>query len=315
MQIHNAKPLIKGLIKNILLPKFLINKTVGGGATIDSLYCYSVWMRHLIKWGSHRSFIPDRVAELGPGKSLGISFAALLTGSKKVYAFDILKYWNNEENLRIFDELVQLFKNRAKVPSDSKYARITPRINEFSFPFHVVSEEQLKKSLAPDRIAKIRHEIMNIENCDNEFIEFQIAWHDSNILEENSVDFIFSQAVLQHVSDLDRNYKAMKNWLKPNGLMSHSIDFKCFGTSTQWNGHWCYGEKEWKIVCGDYYLINRHPLSKHLSLHFDYGFKVLEKDLDYLDNNLKKRQLSEKYKQLTIEDLTTSGMYILSEKE
>lgn len=315
MQTHNAKPLIKGFVKNILMPKFLTKQTKGGGATMDSRYCYSVWMRHLKKWNSVKNSLPEKVIEYGPGATLGIGFAALLSGVSKLYAIDIIKYWNNEQNLRLFDELVELFNRRAQIPGAIEYERVRPLVDDLSFPVDMLPEEQLHVALNPERIAKIRHEIMNIETCDNVFIEFQILEHGSNVIEKNSVDLIISQAVLQHVSDLDETYSSMRDWLKPNGLMSHSIDFKCFGTSSYWNGHWCYSHKEWKIVSGDYYLVNRQPLSTHLTLQKNKGFKVLKKELEYKDNHLSKTQLFEQFKELSEEDLTTSGTYILSEKQ
>ena len=38
------------------------------------------------------------------------------------------------------------------------------------------------------------------------------------------MDFLYSQAVLEHVEDLDNTYKAMQKWLKPSGFISHTID-------------------------------------------------------------------------------------------
>ena len=45
-------------------------------------YCYSVWLRHLtIITKAVPNFAPKVVVELGPGDSLGLGCAALLSGA------------------------------------------------------------------------------------------------------------------------------------------------------------------------------------------------------------------------------------------
>ena len=54
---------------------------------------------HLVM--AHRSGLstqPEVVAELGPGDSLGIGMAALLTGAEVYYAFDVVEYASNQRN-------------------------------------------------------------------------------------------------------------------------------------------------------------------------------------------------------------------------
>ena len=41
-----------------------------------------------------------------------------------------------------------------------------------------------------------------------------VPWNDSKIIENDSVDMIFSQAVLEHVKDLKHTYDAMYKWVK-----------------------------------------------------------------------------------------------------
>ena len=104
MRKQKILPLFKGAIKHLPAVKFLLAKGTGG--TINSRYCYSVWMRHLINLNSTGTELPAIVAELGPGDSLGIGFAALLSGCTKIYAFDVVKYWDNDRNVKIFDDIV-----------------------------------------------------------------------------------------------------------------------------------------------------------------------------------------------------------------
>jgi len=62
----------------------------GTGGTDTSRYCYTIWLRHLVMAKSNGlNFHPKVVAELGPGDSLGIGLAALISGSDKYFAFDV----------------------------------------------------------------------------------------------------------------------------------------------------------------------------------------------------------------------------------
>jgi hypothetical protein len=77
------------------------------------VYCYEVWLKHLtLLWANGLRTIPDTVAELGPGDSLGTGLAALLSGANHYYALDIIRYADTPRNLMIFDQLVDLFQRR-----------------------------------------------------------------------------------------------------------------------------------------------------------------------------------------------------------
>ena len=89
----------------------------GTGGTDSARYCYSIWLRHLVMAKSNGlNPYPKIVAELGPGDSLGIGLAALISGCDKYFAFDVVEHANTERNVKIFDELVTLFRDRVKTP-------------------------------------------------------------------------------------------------------------------------------------------------------------------------------------------------------
>ncbi len=62
-------------------------------------------------------------------------------------------------------------------------------------------------------------------------------WNDPSVIQGHSIDLIYSQAVLEHVTDMTGVYEAMHRWLKPDGVMSHQIDYRCHGKADTWNGH------------------------------------------------------------------------------
>jgi SAM-dependent methyltransferase len=285
------------------------------GGTDVSRYCYTVWMRHFRNYYRFAGEIPETVAELGPGDSLGTGFAALLSGSSHLIALDAIKYWDNDRNLRIFEELVELFRNRTPIPDKSEYPRVRPTSDSYDFPADILNEERLRASLSDERLTAIRKEIADIDNPDNTIIKYRIPWDDSSVIRKDSVDFIYSQAALETIDNLENAFIAMRLWLKPGGIMSHTIDLKSHDLTKNWNGHWVFSDFEWKLVRGTRkFLINRQPFSKYMELHKREDFIILLKETVRTENTIDIKALAEPFRNLTEEDLTTSGAYILSKK-
>lgn len=314
MDLEKQLLIARGTIKRLpFLRNFHIPDATGG--TIESRYCYAVWMRHLVNSYRFLGTIPQTVAELGPGDSLGTGFAALLSGSSHIIALDAVKYWDNERNLRIFDELVDLFRSRAAIPGGSEYPKVRPFLKDYNFPINILTDKLLDESLTERRIASIRKEIGDIDNPANTFIRYKIPWDDDGVVHENSLEFIFSQAALESVEEIEKAYRAMQKWLKPGGIMSHTIDFRSHGLTRNWNGHWVFNDFEWKLVKGNRkFLINRQPFSSHISLHSKNGFIVLYKETVRTENLIDRKALAGRFNKLSDEDLTTSGCYIISKK-
>lgn len=305
-----SKAVLSGLATYI--PGYDYMRPTGG--TGSARYCYSIWLRHLILGhanGLHAS-MPSVVAELGPGDSIGIGLAALLSGVQKYYALDLVRYTDLKNNLAIFDELVCLFKNRESVPGDQEFPLANPKLNCYEFPFQLLNEEALSAALDPKRVEAIR---ASIEHSDAEksMITYKAPWADPKIIQDNSIDMIYSQAVLEHIDDLSGVYKAMHHWLKPTGVMSHQIDFKCHGKADTWNGHWTYSDIAWKVVVGQRpYLLNREPHSTHVRLLQENGFNIVCDAVVRSASVLRRGQLARRFRELSDEDLATSGAFILA---
>lgn len=296
------------LNRSHLARKVFINKDY---AASKGTYCYDVWMNHLKHWLAFHKTVPNVVMEIGSGNSLGVGLAALLSGASKFYALEKTQFWNNSTNLRVFDELVDMFKQRQE--SKSFYEDAEGGYTE-GFPHQVLNNEYFKKCLSEDRLFKIRKELEHPQASDNIFIRSIIPWTGKAHIANDSVDLICSHTVLQHVMDLDFTYIKMGNWLKPGGYMSHTIDFKCMNTSKLWNGHWTYNKSTWKIVTGGANLINREPLSTHLQLLNANNFNIKFQQLTKKKNKLLKHDLAKRFKSLKEKDLTTSGVYFFAEK-
>src|SRR5262245_46164212 len=95
-------------------------------------------------------------------------------------------------------------------------------------------------------------------------------------------------------------------WLRPGGYASHIIDFGAHHISPLWNGHWAYSDREWRLVRGQReFLLNREPLSTHLTLARRVGFDILLVHREENDKGLAAPALSRRFRHLDLEDLRT----------
>lgn len=294
-----------------MLPGLRAYTCRGSGGTCSARYCYSVWLRHLIRL--HENALPTSfasVAELGPGDSIGIGLAAVLSGTDRYIALDVKAHANPETNLRIFDELVALFRARAPLPDDAEFPLMQPKLPRYDFPDHLLSDPWLSVSLAEPRLSCIRDAIRGQRGPID--ISYVAPWYEPSVVEEDSVEFLFSQAVLEHVDDLDTAYAAMQRSLKPGGIMSHSIDFSSHNVTRTWNGHWTLSDRAWRLVRGDRpYLINREPLSRHLALLQEYGFDVVkvESRRDAVSRSFRR---ASRFRSISDDDVRTRGAFVVA---
>ena len=149
-------------------------------------------------------------------------------------------------------------------------------------------------------------------------IKYVAPWSDPKFIQANSVDFILSQCVLEHVGKLEECYLSMFDWLNIDGYMSHLIDFQCHNFAKEWNNHWFWSEEKWQFVKGgdknDFSAFNRIPASKHVELTKGSGFKNLKLEPLKRESNLEHNQLSSNFSWLTEEDITTSGLILFAQK-
>jgi hypothetical protein len=120
------------------------------------------------------------------------------------------------------------------------------------------------------------------------------------------VDLVLSQAVLEHVDDLDKTYDAFVQWLRPGGYMSHEIDFRSHGLTKPWNGHWEYPDLVWKVIVGNRpYLINRQPCSAHVAMMRERGFRVI-RELRQRMEGIPRARLAPRWRGMTDDDLVSA---------
>ena len=140
-------------------------------------------------------------------------------------------------------------------------------------------------------------------------------FNDPDDLAAPSVDYIFSQSVLEHVEDLDTMYASMWKWLKPGGVMTHSIDFSSHGTSRDWNGHWTCPDWLWRLMQGKrLYFLNRAPLSRHQALLAHHGFELTGSHSIKRASSLVRAELAPRFQHLSESDVTTTSAFLVARK-
>ena len=310
------RPVIKGLLTFIPGMQRILQRKGTTGGTNSAYYCYGVWLKHLtLLWENGMRSIPNTIAELGPGDSLGTGLAAMLCGVNNYYALDVVSFANIEANLRIFDELVALFESRAKSPIKG-WPKIAQYLDDNLFPSHILNDELLKASLSEKRISAIRNALKNPEHQNEGVtIKYMVPWSDDSIIEKETVDVILSQVVLEYVEDLENTYRALHLWLKPKGMMTHQIPFSSEGITEIWNGHRAYSEFLWKIIKGKRTCtLNRQPPSVHVDLIMKNGFKITRLLKKYRTDGILRSDLSNYWKNITDDDLTCEGAFIQAQK-
>jgi hypothetical protein len=284
------------------------------GGTDSARYCYSVWLRHLIRaQAAGLPTYPRTVAELGPGDSLGIGLAALLTGAERYVAFDVVPYGVGDHNLDVFDQLVELLRVRTPIPGDDEFPRVRPQLDSYGFPNALLDEARLDAALAPTRVEALRRDLQSLGDSasSDARISYIAPWYDNEAIQPASIDLIYSQAVLEHVDELPQTYAAMRAWLAPDGFVSHTIDYASHGLSKTWNGHWAIGDLPWTILRGRRpFLLNREPHSTHRTLLCSSGFEVVTEDIKLARDGLVRGQLPQRYRNLPDSDLVSRGAYI-----
>jgi hypothetical protein len=248
------------------------------GSPVGARYYYAVWLRHLASTAAVRpGFSYDVVAELGPGDGLGIGICALLSGARRYIGLDRVGFGRRADSQQLVDELVALFRRREAIPGDAEMPGVYPRLPDYTFPHHVLTEAVLAQSLAPQRLASLRDALRgDMAFRDDALMSYAAPWDASEWVRPASVDLLLSQAVMEHVDEIEQAYAAMHRWLKPGGVMSHRIDYTSHGITREWYGHWTVAPALWRVVRGKRaYLINRLPHSAHLAALQRNRFDIL----------------------------------------
>ncbi|HWW20938.1 MAG TPA: methyltransferase domain-containing protein [Steroidobacteraceae bacterium] len=285
--------------------------------TSSARYCYSVWMRHLAAARAVGAPWPVKaVAELGPGDSIGSGLSAILSGAQSYIGLDGFAFAAASSTLEIFEELVSLFKARAPIPNPDEFPDIWPRVDSYDFPHDLLTESLLSEALDPSRLEAIRKALRGGLKSDSGqdgagvTVRYAAPWYAKEVMRENSVDMIFSQAVMEHVDNVIETYQSARRWIKTGGFMSQTIDYSSHRFTRDWYGHWTLSRPMWRMVAGRRkYTINRWPHSAHLKAMETTGFRIIGESV-MRDAALERAHLAPEFRDLTDVDLAAHAAFI-----
>jgi SAM-dependent methyltransferase len=292
----------------------LVNRGTGG--TDRPIYCRSIWFKHLAHLlNSGMESRPERVGELGPGDSLGVGIAALLTGVDHYVALDVKPYATSARNVVILDGLLELFN--AEAP-DENAARGWPPYAELlqdaGGPLDIAA---LTETIDEARVAAIRRSLgEGSSDGAAPTARYVAPWDTVDDLDRGSLDLVLSHSVMEHVRDLPATYAACHDWLRPGGWISQQVDLQCHGLARGWNGHWGYrSERHWNLIAGarDCW-INREPFTTHVRLIEECGFELKKVFLRSGEGGLEPADLATRWHGLTDEERTTAGLFLQARK-
>jgi hypothetical protein len=283
-------------------------KRVTGGS-VSARYCYSVYLRHLSLLQS--CGLPtrhDSIAELGPGDTIGISLMGLLLGASRAEALDVVRYANSSRNARILADLVELLRRRAAIPDDREFPRVYPMLPGYDFP-RFLGDDRMSAATDGARLerisAAIRGEPSGID------IRYYVPWQECWARESPGVDFVISQAALEHVDEIEAVHRSLAAALKTGGIVTHVIDFKSHGMTATWDGHLQYGDLAWKVVRGRRpWLLNRRSPSEHLRAMETSGFEIVRTWRTIVPPTIARSDLPHRFRDWSDEDRSTTVMVV-----
>lgn len=283
-------------------------------------YCYSVWLRHLsIIARAVPSFAPRTVVELGPGDSLGVGCAALLSGAAQYVGLDVVAQADPVRDVKVLDELVELFEHHAPIPDGRVFPNLQPKLGSYQFPNRLFTDDGPRRiRLDPARLRAIRAALAERQEVlyDNLPIGYTAVWG-PRTLDRQSIDLVISQNALQDMSheparsELAGTFQAMARWLRKGGVMSHQIDFS-FPGGAAWNHHWRHSDAAWRLVRGNRPAFqNRAPLSTYLALCDENDFEVVSvKRVE--QEGIPREKAAPRFRDLPEDDFRTSSAHIVA---
>jgi SAM-dependent methyltransferase len=241
-----------------------------------SEYAIRIFDRHTEKAGLTNNLNGKSILELGPGDSIATAVIANAHGANAI-----------------------LVDTGAYVRTDID-------------PYLELKTDLANKGLSSPNLSKCRTIDDLLAICS---AKYMTAGIDSLAqIESASIDFIFSQAVLEHVKkkEFRKIMQECRRILKPNGICSHQIDLRDHVGGSLNNLR--FNEQVWEseLFARSGFYTNRLRYNQLLQLFFNVGFSVEVTELRRWEVlPIRRCFLSSEFKTLSEEELSVSGFHVL----
>ena len=263
---------------------------------------YSTWKRfNIFKHGEMESFdyskqifeghfkdmsklnlIPNpSILEVGPGDSLFSMIFSRKYSNNLFYFLDVGDFANKD---------VHLYKDLIKKLINEGYLEKFDINEDFSFD-----------------------ELLNFSNA--KYMTSGI--NDLKKLDNDSIDYIFSHSVLEHVrlSEIDQLISQMYRVIKPGGIISHNINYKDHLNESLNNLR--FSSKTWEsdLFANSGFYTNRIPAIKMHSMFKNVGFKILRENFGKWDKlPIPRQKISDEFKAFSDEELINCTSSFIAQK-
>jgi SAM-dependent methyltransferase len=145
------------------------------------------------------------------------------------------------------------------------------------------------------------------------------SWESSG-LPDGSVDFLFSNATLEHVRDPEAGIRESQRVLRPGGVTAHQIDLRDHRDFSRPLAFLAHGDEEWRRLSGEgrFDHLNRWRLSDFTGAFARAGFDLLSVEPNLLagEEELVRARptLRGRFAALSREDLRTLSAFIVARK-
>ena len=240
-------------------------------------YALSVIQKHLKQSDSAQTGRGFVALELGPGDSVGSALIAQALGASRCYLVDAGEF---------------------AIKDMQAYRAFADELRALAVPCIDIQDCDTIDAL--------------LQACGGVYLTSGLA--SLQQIPANSVDFIWSQAVLEHIraAEFSATMQELKRIMRTNGVASHRVDLKdhlggSLNNMRIASKHW---EKDWMARSGFY--TNRLRFSEMLSVFQQVGFQVEVAGTDHwVEPPLSRRKLAGEFQSLSDEDLIISGFDVV----
>lgn len=311
------RPIVTGLLSYVPGAYQVFNK---GPNLSTPAGCYGILFKHLcLMHEAGAPFAPRQLAEVGPGRSLGTGVLALLLGTERYVALDVVPFaQTGDEAQRWVDALVALLQRRAALPNADGFPSLRAFLDDTGAP-RLLDDKTLTRALDPARIAAVRACLRAVKTnspgrADGLSLEYRVPWEQIPAGDEGRIDALFSHSVMELVPDPLAAYGAMFDLLRPGGVTSHQINYDSHGMSGAWNGHWAYPDWLWRLALGRKpFLMNRLGHGSQLESMRSAGLEVVNVLTSRRSDGLPAHRLAQRYRGLG-QDLTVVGAVVVARR-
>lgn len=249
------------------------------GAMDDPEYAFQVFERHYTRWRSAGRVEPGWVGlELGPGDSLAGGLLAKAHGASRVYLVDSGAFATTD--LEVYRRFGAYLRGRGlEVPE-------LARAERFSELLDALGLEYLAGGVA-----------------------------DLSRLASDSVDFCWSQAVLEHVrrGEFETLAAELRRVVRDDGFMSHRIDLKDHLAASLNNLRFPEWLWESEVFANGGFYTNRLRYSEIVEMFRDAGFSIETPVVDRWDRvPLSPRSMATPFRRMPTDELRISGFDLIA---